>query len=117
MSLSYLWHTIRLHWHDLHRQFWPDTPAELTRAEIVRLDADLARWHGKLVRLRCRVDAIRQRLARHPGERLRERLARLEERYTDGCARIERRQRLRRSLLTGRMQVVGVDHAPVSEDF
>ncbi len=112
MSLTDLWRAVRAHWHDVTQQLWPDSPEERTRAEIDRLTADLARRQRRLVRLRCRVEQARDRLAReqqrHRAERLRDRLARLEDAYQAGCRQFDRRKRLREALVRGRVQVVDV---------
>jgi hypothetical protein len=111
MSLTAFWRVVQCHWHDLTRQFWPDSPEERTRAEIDRLGADLSRRWRRLVRLRQAIE--RQRSAGAPEERL----ARLEDAYQAGCRQIERRKRLRRDLLSGRAQVVDVLHGlPASGD-
>src|SRR5262245_24061187 len=116
-----LWKVVQYHCHDLVQQFWPDSPEEHTRAEIDRLNAELARRYRRLVRLRQRIEQFRDCLTRRQGqlnepshevperlgrsvERLRERLARLEGAYQAGCRQLQRRKRLREDLVSGRAQ-------------
>jgi hypothetical protein len=103
MSLTDLWQAARAQWHDLTQRLWPDSPEERTCAEIERLTADLSRRYQRLVRLRCRIERLRDRLAHQP--RGAGRLARLEERYQAACRQLDRRKRLREALLRGQVQV------------
>jgi hypothetical protein len=133
MSITILWRTVRGRWHDLVQQVWPDSPEERARAEIARLSGDLSRRYRRLVRLRQRIEQVRdlrdrqQRYLNEPSleapgrlqrsvERLRERLARLEGVYEDRRRQLERRKRLREALASGRMQVVEVVHGPGSSE-
>jgi hypothetical protein len=125
MWITAVWRAARDRWHRLVQKLWPDSPEELTRAEIARLNSELSRRVRRLIRLRQRTDQVRDRLAwqqrqlSEPAtaapdrlgrsvERLRNRLARLEETYQERCRQLERRKRLRSALISGRMQVVDV---------
>jgi hypothetical protein len=120
MSISVLWRAVRGRWYTLVQELWPDSPEELTRAEIARLTDDLARRHGGLIRLRRRIEQARdrqQRLLADPSlaadrlQRSVERLIRLEAVYEKKCRQLRRRKRLREALVRGQMQVVEVVHA------
>jgi hypothetical protein len=126
MAMTVLWRTVQGRWHDLVQAVWPDSAEEQTRAEIVRLDRDLAHRHQRLVRLCRGIEQVRDRLIwteQHLNEssqeildRLRRRLARLEGVYEDRRRRLERRKRLRQALASGRLQVVEVVHGTGCSD-
>src|SRR5262245_10059339 len=98
MRFGKVWRALQRHWQTVTDEFWPDSPQDQTRAEIARLDKELATLHGRMVRLRTRIEQVSGRRC----------VARLESRYERHREELERRKRLRRDLVLGRLQVVKV---------
>jgi chromosome segregation ATPase len=104
MNASDFFRPLWQRWQNLANHAWPATPREQTRSEIARLDRELPLLSARLIRIRRRINDLRER----PDGT--EKVARLEALYQKQRDRLDRRKRLRRELASGRLVVVGVTY-------
>jgi chromosome segregation ATPase len=59
MSEESFLHLFRSRWHEIASQFWPQTPRERAKAELERLDAELARRQSRVLIFLKRIEKLR----------------------------------------------------------
>ena len=98
MSVLDLCRNVRSQWVAFSRMVWPEDSRQLTQAMLDELTDDLSRRYDRLLALRRRIEAARER---HPEPAAR--LARLEDAYARRRQAFARRKRLHKALLSGRV--------------